>query len=449
MALPPFLPASPARPLLRRLIMAGLQAADPCRGLLRLMSRRGQLLQIGQTVYDLSRYNRLLVVGAGKASARMGQPIESILGPRLEGGLIVVKTGHGMPLSRITVVEAGHPLPNRAGLQAAARVKALVGDLTSRDLLFVLLSGGASSLLPAPAPGLTLRDKQRTTDLLLRSGAAIEEINTVRKHLSQLKGGGLALSTRATIITLILSDVMGDDLGTIGSGPTAPDPTTFADAIDVLKRYKIWRTVPRAVRRHLLRGLTGAVPETLKPGASRLRRVRHVFIANNRTMIETVARTAKQAGLHTRLLPTPLLGEARTEAARFINMAKGLLRKQKASGLRRPACLIAGGEPTVTVTGRGKGGRTQEFATAAALHLQGIPRAWLAAMGSDGTDGPTDAAGAVVTGDTVATAQSLGINLRSALRRHDTYHALRTLGCHIRTGPTGTNVNDLYLLLLL
>lgn len=447
MALPLRLPPSPANPLLRTLIMAGLRAADPCRRLLHIVSRRGRLLQMGRHVYDLSRYNRLIVVGAGKASARMAQSLESIVGSRIEGGLVVVKTGHSAPLRHITVIEAAHPIPDRAGLRAAERIKTLVGGLTSHDLLIVLLSGGASSLLPAPVPGLTLADKQRMTNLLLRSGASIDEVNTIRKHLSQLKGGGLAQSTEATIVTLVLSDVIGDDLGTIGSGPTAPDPTTFADAIDILKRYKIWLAAPPAVRRHFLQGLKGTVPETLKPGASHLRRVRHIIIGSNRNMIKAVATRARQAGLHVRLLPSPLIREAGTEAARFVNTAKRLLNSH--DGLRRPACLIGGGEPTVTVTGQGKGGRAQEFATAAAFHLHGIPRAWLAAVGSDGTDGPTDAAGAVVTGDTVARARSLGVDLLSALNRHDTYPALHALGCHIYTGPTGTNVNDLYLLLLL
>lgn len=447
MALPLRLPPSPAKPLLRKLIRTGLCAADPQHRLLHIVSRRGRLLRIGRHVYNLSRYDRLVVVGAGKASARMARPLESLLGSRIEGGLVVVKTGHRAPLRRITVVEAAHPIPDRTGLQAAEQIKALVGGLTSHDLLIVLLSGGASSLLPAPMPGLTLTDKRRTTDLLLRSGASIDEINTVRKHLSQLKGGGLARSTKATIVTLVLSDVIGDDFGTIGSGPTAPDPTTFADAIDILRRYKIWRATPPAVRRHLFRGLKGTVPETLKPGASRLRRVRHLIIGSNRNMIEAVARAAEQAGIHVRLLPTPITGEARREAERFVHMGKRLLGGP--DGFRRPACLIAGGEPTVTVTGRGKGGRAQEFAAAAAFHLQTIPRAWLAAVGSDGTDGPTDVAGAVVTGDTVARARLLGVDLLSALNRHDTYHALQALGCHIYTGPTGTNVNDLYLLLLL
>jgi hydroxypyruvate reductase len=447
MARPIRLPASSARPLIRKLIAAGLNAADPYRALFKAVSLRGRSLQVGRTSYDLSRFDRLLVVGAGKASARMAQAIESILGSRLEGGLVVVKTGHGTPLKRITVIEAGHPIPDRAGLRAAEHVRTFVHGLTARDLVLVLLSGGASSLLPAPVPGITLTDKQRTTQLLLRSGASIGEMNTVRKHLSLLKGGGLSLSTKATLVTLILSDVIGDDIGTIGSGPTAPDPTTFADAIRVLQRCRIWRAVPATVRHHLLQGRKGTVPETLKPGSQRLHQVRHTIIGNNRGMLDAVACAAKQAGLRPLLLSTAIMGEARTAAEQFVGFARHLM--DKPGRVRRPACLIAGGEPTVTVTGRGKGGRAQEFAATAALHLDGIPNVWLAAMGTDGTDGPTDAAGAVVTGETLTQAREIGLNLRSALNRHDTYHALQTLGCHIHTGPTGTNVNDLYLLLLL
>ena len=441
------LPASPAKPLLRKMIAAGLQAADPYHALLRAVSRKGHSLRVGRRTYDLARYNRVIAVGAGKASARMAQALERVLGSRLEGGLIVVKTGHRLRTKRVTIVEAGHPVPDQAGLQAAEQLQVLIRDLTPRDLLFVLLSGGASSLLPAPVPGVTLANKQGTTRLLLRSGATIQEMNAVRKHLSLLKGGGLAACTKAMMTTLILSDVIGDDLGSIGSGPTAPDPTTFADAISILHRYRVWRRVPAAVRRHLQQGQKGSLPETLKPGSRLLQRVQHEIIGNNQRMLKAVTNVARDAGLHTTLISTPLTGEARKVAKQFARLAKPDAMERDA--LQRPACLVAGGEPTVTVTGRGKGGRAQEFAAAAAFNIAGFPNVWLVAMGSDGTDGPTDVAGAVVTGETVARARKIGVNLRSALQRHDTYSALKALRCHIRTGPTGTNVNDLYLLLLL
>ena len=445
--MPLLIPASPAQPLIRKLITAGLEVADPYHRLLKAVSRKGRLLQIGRRTYDLRDVDRIVAVGAGKASARMARAIEHILGATLEQGLVVDKYGPHVSTKRVTVVEAGHPIPDRAGRQAAERIRTLIHDLTPRDLLIVLLSGGASSLLPAPVPGVTLAAKQRTTRLLLRSGATIDEINVVRKHLSRLKGGGLARSTRATVATLLLSDVIGDDIGTIGSGPTAPDPTTFADAITVLQRYRIWGAVPGAVRHHLLQGKNGAIPETLKPGSRRLRSVHHTIVGTNREMLDTVARTAKQAGLHTHCLSAAIMGEARLEAKRFVEHALRLV--GQTGRLRRPACIVAGGEPTVTVTGRGTGGRAQEFAAAAALHLTGVSDAWLTALGTDGTDGPTDVAGAVVSGRTAAQAEKIGVSLRSALMRHDTYPALKTLRCHIRTGPTGTNVNDLYLLLLL
>jgi len=445
--MPLLLPASSARPLLKKLITAGLHAADPYHALLRTVSLNRQSLRVGRRVHDLAHVDRVIAVGAGKASARMAQAMERVLGARLDGGLVVVKPGHGAPTNRITIVEAGHPIPDRAGLRAAERLRMLLHSLTARDLLLVLLSGGASSLLPAPVPGVTLADKQRTTRLLLRGGATIQEMNAVRKHLSLLKGGRLAALTKATIVTLILSDVIGDDIGTIGSGPTAPDPTTFADAIGALKRRRVWHSVPAAVRRHLLQGRKGAVPETLKPGSRRLRAVQHEIIGNNNGMLHAVARAADEAGLRTLLLPTALTGEARKAAERLLRLARPALTER--AGSQRPVCVVAGGEPTVTVTGSGKGGRAQEFAVAAALHMAGLSNAWLAAMGTDGTDGPTDAAGAIVTGGTVAQAGKLGVHLRSALQRHDTYPALRALQGHIRTGPTGTNVNDLYLLLLL
>ena len=445
--MPLLIPASPARSLLRKLIAAGLEAADPYRALLKSVSRKGPLLRVGRRTHDLRRFDRIIAVGAGKASARMAQAIEHILGATLDQGLVVVPPGHGVQTRQIAVVEAGHPIPDRAGRQAVEHIQTLVRDLTPRDLLIVLLSGGASSLLPAPVPGITLADKQRTTRLLLRSGATIDEMNAVRKHLSTLKGGGLARSTKATIATLMLSDVIGDDIGTIGSGPTAPDPTTFADAIAVLERYKIWPAVPRAVRLYLLQGNRGAVPETLKPGSRRLRSVHHTIIGNNSAMLDAVAQSAEQSGLHAHRLPAAITNEARAEAKHFVRHALRLV--TQAGGLRRPSCIVAGGEPIVTVTGRGKGGRAQEFAAAAALHLTSVSDVWLAALGTDGSDGPTDVAGAVVTGETATRAFNAGIDLHSALKRHDTYPALKTLRCHIRTGPTGTNVNDLYLLLLL
>jgi glycerate 2-kinase len=440
-------PASAIRPLLEKMIRRALEAVNAGTALRRAVKKDGDVLMVGARRYDLRRYERVVVVGAGKATAPMARAVERILGRRLDGGRIIVKYGHAVPTKRIIVEEASHPLPDRAGQLAAQRLRALASSLTSRDLLIVLLSGGASSLMPAPASGITLADKQRVTKQLLRCGADIGEINTVRKHLSNLKGGRLAESTKATIITLILSDVLGDDLSAIASGPTAPDPTTYGEAIECLKRYHVWPASPRAVRGHLEQGRRGRLTETPKPGSPIFRRVQHQIIGNSELAIAAVTRTAREAGLRTIIHSMTLTGEARVVGAQFGAVARTILSKK--SPVSKPCCIVAGGETTVTVKGTGKGGRAQEFAVAAAKAIAGLPNVWVAAVGTDGTDGPTHVAGSLVSGETLAKAQRLGIDLDSALAQNNTFPALRALRSHITTGPTGTNVNDLYVLLVL
>jgi len=441
------IPPSPVRPLLKKLIVKGLDAVDARKAIGRAISRNGEELTIGRRRYDLRRYERVVVLGAGKATASMAQAVEQRVGSRLHAGFVVVKHGHVVPTRRIVVAEAGHPVPDRFGQQAAARLCAMAKELGRRDLLIVLLSGGASSLLPAPVPGITLADKQRTTQELLRCGASIREINTVRKHLSRIKGGRLAELTKATVATLILSDVLGDDLSAIASGPTAPDPTTYQDAVTILKCYRIWRAVPQRVRQHLEYGCQGLVSETPKPGSSLFRRVHHHIVGSNGAAVMAAARAAREAGLRTLVQRPTLTGEAQDEGKRFGVLAKNIVRAGQP--LQRPCCVVAGGETIVTVTGKGAGGRAQEFAAAAALEIADLDRVWIVAIGTDGTDGPTDAAGAVVDGHTVARAQRLSVDLKVALKRHNTYPALKRLNQLIVTGPTGTNVNDLYLLLVL
>ncbi|NWF72754.1 MAG: glycerate kinase [Nitrospirae bacterium] len=441
------IPPSPIRSLLRKLLIRGLAAVDARTAVCQAISRHGQELIIGRRRYDLRHYEQVVVAGAGKATAPMAQAIEQQLGPRLDGGLVVVKYGHGLPTKHIIVAEGGHPVPDQSGQRAAARLCAMAAELGQRDLLIVLLSGGASSLLPGPVPGVTLADKQRATRELLRCGASIREINTVRKHLSYIKGGRLAELTKATVVTLILSDVLDDDLSAIASGPTAPDPTTYQEALAVLKRYRIWRAVPQRIRQHLDRGCRGLVSETPKPGASLFRRVHHHIIGNNTTAVTAVTCAAREAGLRTLVHTPALTGEAREGGTRFGALAKKIVRGRKQ--LRRPYCVVAGGETTVTVTGKGTGGRAQEFAAAAALEISGLANVWVVAIGTDGTDGPTDAAGAVVDGNTVTRAQRLSVDLKGALKRHNTYPALKRLHQLITTGPTGTNVNDLYLIFVL
>ena len=433
--------------LLPRLLAAGLEAADPAAALKRHVSRTGSILRVAGRRYDLRRHGRVVVVGAGKATARMAVALEDILGGRIAEGLIAVKYGHSLPTARVAVVEAAHPVPDRAGQEAASRILTLVRGLTREDLLFVLLSGGASSLLPAPAGGITLAAMQRTTGLLLRSGASIREINGVRKHLSALQGGRLLAATPAQVVSLILSDVLGNDLSAIGSGPTAPDPTTFDDACTVLRRHGLWQAVPQPVRHLLTEGRHGRQPETPKPGAPLFHRVQNHIVGSNTASVAAVAAEARRAGLAPLVLSTTLTGEAR-EAARLFG---GIAREIVASGrpVRRPACVLAGAELTVTVRGKGLGGRAQEFALAAAREIAGLPNVWIAGFGTDGTDGPTDAAGAVVDGLTAALGAKAGLDPTDVLLASDSHRFFKKLGGHIMTGPTGTNVNDLYLLLAL
>ena len=322
-------------------------------------------------------------------------------------------------------------------------MREIAAGLTAHDLLFVLLSGGASSLMPAPVPGLTLSDKQRVTNQLLRCGAGIAEINCVRKHLSTLKGGRLAALSGATIVTLVLSDVIGDDVSAIGSGPTAPDRTTYGDAVACLRRYGLWSSAPRAVCQYLENGAKGRLTETPKPGARLFRRIHHEIIGNNAIALAALTATARSAGWRTLMLP-PFTKEAREAGADMGTLARRIITQQ--SPVSNPCCVVAGGETTVTVKGSGKGGRAQEFAVAAAKAVAGLTGVYVAAVATDGSDGPTDAAGGLVSGDTWRRAGRMGMNLDATLISNDTYRALKRLKCHIITGPTGTNVNDLYLL---
>jgi glycerate 2-kinase len=428
------------------ILREALRAADPyrlVRGQLRL--RPGALV-VGDERHRLGR-GRIVVVAAGKAAVAMARAAEEVLGDRLAFGL-AVSTASGADLARIGLRTASHPVPDPRGQAAAEEVEALVRGLRREDTLLVLLSGGASALLPAPAPGITLEDKALTTSLLLRAGATIRELNAVRKHLSRLKGGGLARAARpARVLTLILSDVVGDDLSTIASGPTVPDPTTFAEATSVLRRRGVYDAAPEAVRARLSSGARGEIEETPKPGEPIFRRVATRIVGSNRLSLEAAARAARRHGLRPLVLTTRLEGEAR-EAARVL---VAILRECVESGRpqRPPVCLLAGGETTVTVTGDGQGGRNQELAVASAVALAGFAaEAVVAALGTDGVDGMSDAAGGIVDDQTTARADRLGLAPAAAfLAANDTRNYLGPLGDLIVTGPTGTNVVDVVALL--
>ncbi|MGC8880606.1 MAG: glycerate kinase type-2 family protein, partial [Anaerolineae bacterium] len=375
---------------------------------------------------------------------------------RLTHGLVIVKRGYlghiGGPKA-IEFVEAGHPVPDQAGMDAAQRIVELLQQTTARDLVICLISGGASALMTLPAPGISLEDVQVLTRALLACGATIHEINTIRKHISQLKGGQLARwAAPALVISLILSDVVGDALDVIASGPTVPDPTTFADAWSVLERYSIVDKVPRSIVAHIQAGMEGAVTETPKPGDEIFARVHNIIIGSNRIAAHAAAATARQLGYQTLLLTTFLEGEAREVGKVLASLAKGMIRGETllppAVALHPPACLILGGETTVTLRGNGCGGRNQEMALAAAIALDGWPHVLVTCLATDGNDGPTDAAGAFVDGSTVRRAAALGLNAADHLARNDAYAFFAPLGDLVITGPTHTNVNDLAIVLV-
>lgn len=431
---------------IERILAATLAAVDPQEAVARHLQRDGEQLRAGGRAYALERFRRILVVGAGKAGAPMAQAAVQILGERLDGGLVITKQGHAGGVEQVGPVqlaEARHPLPDERGVQATRRLIELVSETTPDDLVICLISGGGSALLLSPVPGVSLADLQSLTAALLACGANINEINSLRKHLDQVKGGGLArLAAPAQLVTLILSDVVGDPLDVIASGPTVPDPTSFAEAYGVLERYAILEQVPPAVRAHLERGRRGELPDTPKQGDALFDQVQHVVVGSNLLAAQAALAQAQAEGLNTLLLTTYLQGEAR-QAGR---MLAAIGRELEASGnpLRRPACVIAGGETTVTLAGKGGlGGRNQELALGAVQELAGLPDVTLVALATDGGDGPTDAAGAVATGATLERARQAGLGPADFLARNDAYHFFEALGDLLKPGPTQTNVNDL------
>jgi glycerate-2-kinase len=384
---------------------------------------------------------RVLVVGAGKAVASMARGIERVLGTRIAAGLVITKQGHREDLQRIAVREAGHPVPDAAGRDATSELLGLLGTATRNDLVIVLLSGGASSLLVAPAAGLSLADKMATHAALVRSGADIRSVNIVRKHLSSIKGGQLALAANgARVLTLLLSDVLGDDPATIGSGPTVPDPSTYSDALQVLDRYDMRGQVPSTVLQYLCDGRDGLHPETPKEVPGRTgRAIAPLILASNSMALMAAADTARGLGYEVTVCEHALTGDNSSAASLFARRVEQLAQSRAGS---RPRLLLGGGEMTVRVTGGGRGGRCQEFALRVALQLKDRFRWSLLAAGTDGTDGPTDAAGAYADDTTCARASAMV--LAQALADNDCYPVLAQLGDLLRTGPTGTNVLDVF-----
>ncbi len=381
----------------------------------------------------------------------MGQTLEDILGDRIDVGVVVTKYGHGLPLKTIKVMESAHPVPDTAGELASNSVLRLADQATENDLVFCLLSGGASAIIPAPCSPVTLTDKQETTRALLECGATINEINAVRKHLSSCKGGHLAkMLEPATVITLIISDVVGDYLDVIGSGPTAPDESTFQACLDTVNKHSLCQKIPDTVIRFLEEGTAGKLPETLKADDPCFDKVQNVIIAGNGMALSGAAEAARELGYNPIVIDPAMEGEAR-------DVAKSLVRSAEATcddngAVPTPACLLAGGETTVTITGAGKGGRNQELALAAAIELSKLDknrkRIALACVGTDGTDGPTDAAGALVLPDTLLIAEEKGLSAEQFLADNNSYDFFSETGTILKTGPTRTNVMDVTVLLL-
>ena len=431
---------------------AALAAVDPYLAVTRSITFENTCLHAAGAAYELDTFDRVLVVGAGKATARMALAIEDALGDRITEGLIVVKEGHTAPLKIITQVEAAHPIPNEAGVEGTKRIVELVRAANEKTLVICLLSGGASALLVAPMNGLTLNDKQEVTSLLLKTGASIEELNAVRKHLSAVKGGRFAKAAcPAQVVTMVLSDVIGDRLDVIASGPTTRDSTTFAEAIAVIEKYGLTKKIPMRVLSFLERGVKGQEPETVKSGDSCLHKTKSVIIGGITQALSAANEKARQLGFAPEVITGELQGESR-DAAHFL--ATAALRAHEALRPGERRCLLSGGETTVTVKGPGKGGRNQELALAFALKIEGLTGVSLLSAGTDGTDGPTDAAGAIVDGSTASHARALGIDPVRCLDYNDSYlffqrfDALSGNKSHVITGPTGTNVMDLQIMLL-
>ncbi|MFZ5572591.1 MAG: glycerate kinase type-2 family protein [Thermodesulfobacteriota bacterium] len=426
---------------------AGLRAAEPFAAVHRFCKRMDENLFIGERRLHLPDYENIYVIGAGKAGASMAAAAEALIGERITRGFIVVKYGYRAPTTAIRIWEADHPVPDENGRHGAETILNLAAAAGENDLLICLLSGGGSALLPLPAKGISLAEKQETVKRLLACGATIHEINSVRKHISMIKGGQLVQAAYpATVATLILSDVVGDDPDVIASGPTVPDKSTFQDCLEILTRYDIWKNLPKAVARHLQAGLSGDIPETPKADNPVFRRHNHLIVGNNFGTIEAAAAEASRLGYNPMILSSMIQGETRHVAAMHAGIAKEV--RRTGHPVAPPACILSGGETTVTVMGGGKGGRNQEFGLAAAIHLAGEQNMVLLSAGTDGTDGPTDAAGALVDPETVIRAAAAGADPRRHLNDNDAYRFLEKTGDLFKTGPTNTNVMDLCIMLI-
>ncbi|MDM8522697.1 glycerate kinase [Desulfococcaceae bacterium HSG8] len=429
------------------IFQAGLKAVEPGAAIRRYCRPEGETLFIKNIPYDLSRFRKLFLIGAGKASAPMAKALEDMVGEKIAGGIVNVKYGHVDELRRVRLSEGGHPVPDENGEKGAQAIYNLVKQARKDDLILCVISGGGSALLPLPFRGITLKDKQDTANVLLACGATIHEINAIRKHMSVLKGGGLAQAAApAALVSLILSDVVGDDTDVIASGPTVPDTSTFRDCLAILEKYKIADRVPASVLRHIREGRAGNVPETPKKGARIFDNTQNVIIGNNADAIIAAKQKAETLGYTSLILSSMIEGETKHIAKVHSAIAREVLKT--GHPVPAPACILSGGETTVTITGKGLGGRNQEFALWAASDIAGRENIVVFSGGTDGNDGPTDAAGAVADNCTVERARAIGVEPVQFLSNNDSYHFFEKLGDLLITGPTNTNVMDIRIMLV-
>jgi glycerate-2-kinase len=427
------------------IFLSGVESVKPDNLIKRYVSIKQNSLQIENITFDLSAIKDIYVVGAGKASAKMAQAVEAILGSRITEGHIITKYDHSVPLKIVKITEAGHPVPDENGIKGTEQILSIVNKAEKDDLVICLISGGGSALLADVPEGCTLSDLKAINNILLRTGANITEMNCIRKHLSKVKGGQLAkAASPAIVVSLILSDVIGDPLDVIASGPTAPDPTTFDYAIKIINNYKIENEIPEKIYRVLQEGLEKKRQETLKESDEVLLRTHNLIIGTNILALKTAKEKAESSGYETQIMTNKLNGDV-TDVANYIVGAAKNIKKEKIS---KKICLLFAGEPTIKVTGKGSGGRNQHLALITTGLLKDVPGITILSGGTDGSDGPTDATGAVVDAFTSENASNLHLDIEKYIANCDSYNFFKKAGGLIITGPTQTNVMDLMVALI-
>lgn len=434
------------------ILQAGINAVNPYDIIKKSLRLANSILSISTTTgkrlkYNLKDFNRIVVVGAGKGTALMTKALEDLLGDWIESGHIIVQYGYSVNLRKITCSEAGHPIPDFNGLKGTQKIITILEKCKHQDLVFCLISGGGSSLMIQPLNIISLRELQECTEKLILCGANINEINTVRKHISRIKGGQLAKKAYpAKVITLIISDVIGDPLDVIASGPTVPDKTKFSNADQIIRKYNLRKSMGRSVLHVIQKGCKGQIPETPKPWDTVFQNVTNLIICNNQDMLLASQKRAMGLGYNTKILTSFLSGDIKDITEYFVSIYRKIIFDK--SMIKKPVCILSGGEPTVAVRGKGLGGRNQELALNFALEIKNNPFLFFLSVGTDGTDGPTDAAGAFVTGNTVSKAENGKIYSHNYLINNDSYHYFEKAGGLIKTGITGTNVMDVQILII-